>query len=209
MIPPVVRTVPPTTLRPASPATDRRARRAAQESAAALREYADHHAKYAPALVAGLDGNTYEVEAIRARASGSLGRAPWSVAFVGSGINMAIPYCVFTTLDANPPPFLINGRPVDYVDLTNNVLPLPAGVSHLFLELDVDDKVTTGLNTTRVKVVALSAPDNANTLTRRYIPILSVNATTKVTGVPSLTRAIQTFRRGDRENVSNLVVLPF
>ena len=208
MDPPAFRTTPLSTLRKASPSAEKRNRRAIQETHAAAREMADYWAQFSRTTVQGTDGNTYEVEAIR-KSSSSASRAPWSIAFTANGISLAIPLCRFTSISGNSPDITINGQTADYVDASKNVLPIGGGVVHLFLELSVNDALAAEMDTTAVRVVALSNSQTPNTLTTRYIPINSVNATTKQIGSPTLTTGIQTFRRGDRENVNNLVVLRF
>jgi len=188
---------------------DRRERRAVAESHQTANDIAAFLSGFRPAQVLGADGKVYTVEA--KQGSGSVSnRVPWSVAFSGSDINIAIPLCIFVVTSGASPDITVNGTAADYVDPTKNVLALPSGLSHLFLELTVDDTAPNELHTQSVRLKALSdSQDAVNTLTRRYIPVTSVNTSTQEIGPRSLTAGIQTFRRGDREEISNMVVVPF
>lgn len=208
MDPPAFRTQPLSTLRKASPSAEKRNRRAIQETNSAAREMADYWAQFSRTTVQGTDGNTYEVEAIR-KGTSSSSRTPWSIAFTANGVSIAIPLCRFISLSGNSPDIKVDGQTADYVDASKNVLQIGVGVVYLFLELSVNDAMATEMDTISVRVVALGNSQTPNTLTTRYIPINSVNRTTKQIGSPTLTTGIQTFRRGDRENVNNLVVLRF
>ena len=187
---------------------DRRERRAVAEAHQTANDIAAFLSRYSPAVVLGADGNTYEVEAIKST-TGQSNREFWSVAFLGASVNIAIPLCSFVTTNASYPDITVNGQPSDHVVPENNVLPVPVGTSHLFLECSVDDTKPEGLHTQSVKVVALQTSTITNTLTKRYVPIVSIDTTTKQKSRPYLSGAIQTFRRGDREDISNMVVLPF
>ena len=187
---------------------ERRERRAVAESHAATKAISEFMGRYSPAVVLGADGNTYEVEAIKS-STGQSNREFWSVAFLGTSVNISIPLCSFVTTNASYPDITVDGQPADHVVPENNVLPVPVGTSHLFLECSVDDTKPEGLHTQSVKVVALQTSTITNTLTKRYVPIVSIDTTTKQKSRPYLSGAIQTFRRGDREDISNMVVLPF
>lgn len=188
---------------------DRRERRAVAEAHSTANDIAAFLSGFRPATFIGTDGHTYETESKRVRDS-AVGRGPWSVSFSGSDINIAIPLCVFVVTSGASPDITVNGTAADYVDPTKNVLTLPSGLSHLFLEVTVDDTSPNELHTQSVRLKALSdSQDAVNTLTRRYIPVTSVNASTQEIGPRSLTAGIQTFRRGDREEISNMVVVPF
>jgi len=189
---------------------DRRERRAVAEAHKTVGDIAQFLSGYRPATFVGTDGHTYETESKRVK-DGSVGRGAWSVSFTGNGINIAVPLCMFVVTSGSSPEITINGVEVDHVDATKNVINLsPAGLWNIFLEVTVNDASPQEMHTQSVRFVWFTDSLSAvNSIGKRYIPVISVNTSTQESSAPFLSGAFQTFRRGDREQANNMVVVPF
>ena len=179
------------------------------ESHAATKTISEFLGRYSPAHFVGTDGKTYETEAILSTGGNTL-RAPWSISFVGGGVNIAVPVNNFSVLSGQPqPPFKINGKQVSYTDPKENFLPVPSSARYQSLEFKftVDDTSPVALKTTLVEIITGDpvAP-RVNTLGFRYATLATLDMTLRTSSVYFTPYRITTLRNGDRQSTSNMFI---
>lgn len=188
---------------------DRRERRAVAESHQTANDIAAFLSGFRPATFIGTDGHTYETESKRVQDSAA-GRGPWSISFVGGGVNIAIPVNSFSVLSGQvQPPFIVNSKPVSYSDPTKNFLPVSSSTRYQSLEIKftVDDTSPAALNTILVEIL-VGDPDapRANTLGFRYVVLALLDMTLRISQVYFTPYRITTVRNGDRQSTENMFI---